>query len=38
MCPGRCELRILPDCDHFYTGHEKMVSIFVAEWLRDICP
>jgi pimeloyl-ACP methyl ester carboxylesterase len=37
-CPGRCELRILAGCDHFYTGHEKAVSKLVAAWLRDVCP
>jgi pimeloyl-ACP methyl ester carboxylesterase len=36
-CPGRCDLRILPDCDHFYTGHETAVSVLVAEWLRSAC-
>lgn len=34
---GRCDLRILADCDHFYTGHEKAVSTLVAEWLREVC-
>ncbi len=29
---GRCEARVLPDCDHFYTGHEAEVAEMVAEW------
>ncbi len=29
---GRCEVRILPDCDHFYTGHEASVGALVADW------
>jgi pimeloyl-ACP methyl ester carboxylesterase len=33
----RCDLRILAECDHFYTGHEKMVSKLVADWLREAC-
>jgi hypothetical protein len=33
---SRCDLRILADCDHFYTGHEKAVSMLVAEWLREV--
>jgi pimeloyl-ACP methyl ester carboxylesterase len=36
-CAGRCDLRILEDCDHFYTGREKAVSAVVAEWLRGVC-
>lgn len=29
---GRCEFRVLPDCDHFYTGQEASVGALVAEW------
>ncbi len=29
-----CEVRILPDCDHFSTGHENEVAVVVAEWLE----
>jgi pimeloyl-ACP methyl ester carboxylesterase len=36
-CVGRTDLRILAGCDHFYTGHEKSVSMLVAEWLREVC-
>jgi pimeloyl-ACP methyl ester carboxylesterase len=35
-CAGRCDLRILEGCDHFYTGHEQAVSKLVAEWLREV--
>ena len=30
---GRCEARVLPDCDHFYTGHEAEVGSLVADWV-----
>ena len=33
-CPSLCEVRILPDCGHFYTGHEDTVSKLIADWLR----
>jgi pimeloyl-ACP methyl ester carboxylesterase len=33
-CTGPCEVRILPDCDHFYTGQEKAVSELILHWLR----
>jgi hypothetical protein len=23
----------VPDCDHFYTGHEDLVAAHVAAWL-----
>jgi pimeloyl-ACP methyl ester carboxylesterase len=36
-CAGRCDLRILEGCDHFYTGREREVSKLVAEWLRGVC-
>lgn len=29
---GRCEVHILPDCDHFYTGQEASVAALVADW------
>jgi pimeloyl-ACP methyl ester carboxylesterase len=37
LCPSPCEARLLPDCDHFYTGHENKVSALVADWLRRTC-
>ena len=33
-CPSPCEVRILPDCDHFYTGLESETAALVADWLR----
>lgn len=33
-CASPCEVRILPDCNHFYTGHEAAVSTLVVDWLR----
>jgi pimeloyl-ACP methyl ester carboxylesterase len=32
-----CEVRILPNCDHFYTGREADVANQVALWLRQTC-
>ena len=32
-----CEVRILPDCDHFYTGREADVANQVALWLKQTC-
>jgi pimeloyl-ACP methyl ester carboxylesterase len=31
---GPCEMRIVADCDHFYTGREQAVSDLIAEWLK----
>ncbi len=33
---GRCDVRIVKDCDHFYTGREDAVSAIVTTWLSDI--
>ncbi len=33
---GRCNVRIVKDCDHFYGGREDEVSGIVCEWLQDI--
>ncbi len=33
-CSSPCEVRILPDCGHFYSGHEQSVSALIADWLR----
>jgi len=33
---GRCDVRIVKDCDHFYTGREDEVSAIVTTWLSDI--
>jgi pimeloyl-ACP methyl ester carboxylesterase len=32
---GRCDVRIVKDCDHFYGGREDAVAGIVTEWLRD---
>jgi pimeloyl-ACP methyl ester carboxylesterase len=28
-----CEVRVLPNCNHFYHGHETAVATQVADWL-----
>jgi pimeloyl-ACP methyl ester carboxylesterase len=33
---GRCEVRIVPDCDHFYGGHEHEVSERIAAFLAQL--
>lgn len=33
VCAGPCDVAIIPDCDHFYTRHEKEVTERVAQWL-----
>ena len=38
LAGGPVDVRILPDCDHFYTGHEKAVGRLVAEWLDGVLP
>jgi pimeloyl-ACP methyl ester carboxylesterase len=30
---GPCKVEIVPDCDHFYNGHEDVVAAHVAAWL-----
>jgi pimeloyl-ACP methyl ester carboxylesterase len=32
---GRCEIEIVPDCDHFYNGREEVVANIVASWLKE---
>lgn len=32
-CAGRCEIAIIPNCDHFYVGAEDRVSKIVTDWL-----
>jgi pimeloyl-ACP methyl ester carboxylesterase len=34
--PGPVHVQILPDCDHFYTGHEQLVGELVADWLASV--
>jgi len=31
---GKCDVEIVPDCDHFYNGREDAVSSIVSSWLR----
>jgi pimeloyl-ACP methyl ester carboxylesterase len=33
---GPCTVRILPDCDHFYTGQEQDVAELIADWLEAL--
>ena len=33
-CLGACEVRIIPNCDHFYVGAEDRVAKTVTDWLR----
>src|SRR3974390_917073 len=34
---GSCDVRIVPNCNHFYTGHETEISESIAEWLKKTC-
>ncbi|HYL90526.1 MAG TPA: alpha/beta hydrolase, partial [Burkholderiales bacterium] len=31
---GRCQVEIIPDCDHFYVGREAAVAELVSAWLN----
>ena len=31
---GACDVRIVPQCDHFYAGREAAVTDLVCSWLR----
>jgi pimeloyl-ACP methyl ester carboxylesterase len=33
---GRCDVRIVKDCDHFYGGREDDISRIVTDWLKDV--
>jgi pimeloyl-ACP methyl ester carboxylesterase len=33
---GPVDVRIIDDCDHFYSGHEELVSAIVADWLDTV--
>jgi len=33
---GRCDVRIVKDCDHFYGGREDTISGIVTDWLKDV--
>lgn len=32
-----CEVHIVPNCNHFYTGHENTVTADIADWLIKTC-
>ena len=32
-----CDVRIIPNCDHWYKGHENDVAMQVADWLEAHC-
>jgi pimeloyl-ACP methyl ester carboxylesterase len=32
-----CEARVIPDCDHFYTGREDDVARQVVDWVVKTC-
>jgi pimeloyl-ACP methyl ester carboxylesterase len=32
---GRCEIDVVPDCDHFYNGREPDIQARVSAWLRS---
>ncbi|MGY1591676.1 alpha/beta hydrolase [Geodermatophilus sp. SYSU D00708] len=36
VAAGPVDVRILADCDHFYTGHEAAVGELVAGWLDSV--
>lgn len=36
-CPAPVEVRVVPDCDHFYDGHRGEVGEFIASWLQATC-
>jgi pimeloyl-ACP methyl ester carboxylesterase len=36
LAGGPVDVRILEDCDHFYTGREDDVGRLVAEWLDEV--
>ena len=33
---GPCDVRIVEDCDHFYSGREKALSDIIVGWLSEI--
>ncbi len=33
---GPSEAKILPNCDHWYTGHEDTVARFITQWLSKV--
>jgi len=37
-CGGLCTVRIIADCDHFYTGREAEIASAVTTWLKQAVP
>ena len=37
LCTSPCETHVLPNCDHFYTGHEQSVTRLVTNWVVKTC-
>jgi len=33
---GPCTIEIVPQCDHFYNGHEQTIQALVSAWLAKI--
>jgi len=33
---GRCDIEIIPDCDHYYRGSDEPVSNAVVNWLKKL--
>ncbi|MBX6425388.1 MAG: alpha/beta fold hydrolase [Variibacter sp.] len=33
---GQAQFRLVPDCDHFYTGREAVAMDFIADWLTRL--
>lgn len=37
-CAGPCEVEIIPDCDHFYGGHEAALATMIADFIDRHIP
>ncbi len=35
-CKGRCTVKIVDNCDHFYVGREDAIGGLVSDWLRNL--
>jgi pimeloyl-ACP methyl ester carboxylesterase len=33
---GRCDIAIIPDCDHYYKGRSEAVTTAVTDWLQKL--
>jgi pimeloyl-ACP methyl ester carboxylesterase len=36
LAGGTCELQVVPDCDHFYTGREDIITGLVCDFLSRV--